>query len=106
MREITLNHPAQTVSNPARLARLTRHLKARLLDFGPGGPQVLGADETLGRVTVLFPGHGTGDVLGALAQNCAVHAAQEGDQAVFFLAEDTRFEDLDYVWGCLFEILG
>lgn len=105
MREVTLNRPAQTVGDPARLARLTRHLKARLLDFGPGGPQVLRADEKLGRVTVFFPGHKTEEVLDALAQSCGVHAAAEKDQAVFFLTGDTRFEDLDYVWGCLFEIL-
>ena len=105
MREIKLNVPAQFVGDPARLGRLTRHLRARLLDFGPGGPEVLSADEAAGLVTVRFPGREAQAVLHALAQQCGVFAALDGDWALFCLAEDTRFEDLDYVWGCLFDIL-
>ena len=33
-----------TSAQAPRVARLTRHLKARLEDFGPGGPEVVQAD--------------------------------------------------------------
>lgn len=105
MKNIQLNVPARSVGDPARLGRLTRHLRARLLDFGPGGPEVLSADEAAGLVSVRFPGRETQSVLQSLARQCGISAAAEGDHALFCLAEDTRFEDLDYVWGCLFEIL-
>ena len=102
MRTVCLNRPAAAPS--PQLARMTRHLAARLQDFGPGGPQVLDADQTGGSVRVLFPGRDTAQVLRGL--ECAgVHAAQEGEAARFFLDPSGRFEDLDYVWGCLFELL-
>ena len=47
MEPIKLNRPASLPS--PRLARLTRHLTARLLDFDPGGPQILWADEERGQ---------------------------------------------------------
>ena len=77
MRRVDLARPGAPSGDRARVARLTRHLKARLEDFGPGGPQVTGVDEASGTVT-----------------------------AVFRLAPSVRFEDLDYVWGALFEVLG
>ena len=105
MRCIKLDRPTPCLQDQrSRLARLTRHLQARLLDFGPGGPQVCSADQEQGRVEVQFPGHDAGEVCTALAKR-GIHVAQEGAQAVFFLAPDTRFEDLDHLWGCLFELL-
>lgn len=106
MREIDLQHqsPCPPELRP-RLARLTRHLRARLLDFGPGGPQVLSADQEEGRVEASFPGHDTGRVLAEL-EGRGVLALREGDAALFLLGPRTRFEDLDYLWGCLFDILG
>ena len=44
MRQVDLTKAAGDSRDPARVARLTRHLKARLEDFGPGGPQVVSAD--------------------------------------------------------------
>lgn len=87
-----------------RLARLTRHLKARMVDFGPGGPQVLEADQERGMVAVRFP-KGTAQAVAELERSCGVSAALEGERAVFYLRGGTRFESLDYVWGCLFELL-
>ena len=70
MRRVDLARPGAPSGDRARVARLTRHLKARLeRDWG---------------VTVL----------------------QDGKDAVFRLAPSVRFEDLDYVWGALFEVLG
>ena len=57
MRQIDLTHPNRVPGSEARVARLTRHLRARLLDFGPGGPEVLSADEAAGAVRARFPGH-------------------------------------------------
>jgi len=104
VRHVILNAPLRPGSDPQRLARLTRHLNARLLDFGPGGPEVLELDEDIGRLLARFPGHSTGQVLLGLEQ-VGVLAACEGDNALFLLQDDTRFEDLDYVWGCLFDLL-
>ena len=55
MRQIDLTIWNADTPDPARTARLTRHLKARLEDFGPGGPQVVSADEETGAVTARFP---------------------------------------------------
>ena len=49
MRQVDLTQAAGDNRDPARVARLTRHWKARLEDFGPGGPQVVSADEGNGR---------------------------------------------------------
>ena len=83
MRQIDLTHSNRAPGSEARVARLTRHLRARLLDFGPGGPEVLSADEAAG----------------------TVRARLDGDCALFLLSPDTRFEDLDYLWGSLFDLL-
>ena len=106
MRQIDLTRAAGGDRDPARVARLTRHWKARLEDFGPGGPQVVSADEETGAVTARFPGHDTAQVLQRLEKQCGVRAVQEGELALFRLSPQVRFEDLDYVWGCLFDILG
>ena len=44
MRRVDLARPGAPSGDRARVARLTRHLKARLEDFGPGGPRVTGVD--------------------------------------------------------------
>ena len=102
MRELQLNHPC-TTSSP-RLARLTRHLEARLLDFGPGGPQVTCRDENRGLVSARFPGHNSTQVRSAL-ESFGVYPAQEGEDILFFLNDSLPFEALDSLWGLLFEIL-
>ena len=48
VRQIDLTRAAGGDRGPARIARLPRHLKARLEDFGPGGPQVVSAEEETG----------------------------------------------------------
>ena len=106
MRQVDLTKTAGDSRDPARVARLTRHWKARLEDFGPGGPQVVSADEEAGAVTARFPGRDTAQVLRRLEEQCGVRAVQEGELALFRLFPQVRFEDLDYVWGCLFDILG
>lgn len=104
MRAVDLSHPA-VGGDRTKIARLVRHLRARMEDFGPNGPQVMEADEAYGRVSVRFPGHDTKAVLARLDRECSVTAAQQGDTAVFYLKEGTIFEDLDYLWGSLFDIL-
>jgi hypothetical protein len=44
-------------------------------------------------------------VLAQLREKYGIAAAQSGDRAIFFLGPELPFEDLDYVWGCLFEVL-
>ena len=106
MRQVDLTKTAGDNRDPARVARLTRHWKARLEDFGPGGPRVTGVDEASGTVTARFPGQDTGGVLDRLERDWGVTVLQDGEDAVFRLAPSVRFEDLDYVWGALFEVLG
>ena len=105
MRHMDLTTPAPPSGDRARTARLTRHLRARLLDFGPGGPEVCSADEERGVLRARFPSHDTGQVLRGL-EDAGIQAAQDGDDVVFLLSPDVQFEDLDYLWGCLFTILG
>lgn len=40
-----------------------------------------------------------------LAASAGVRARLDGDCALFLLSPDTRFEDLDYLWGSLFDLL-
>lgn len=105
MRIVDCSIPRPAPGQEERVARLTRHLDARLRDFGPGGPEVVEADQQAGFVTARFPGHSTGEVLERLARECGVFAALVKDQAVFHLHPGIRFEDLDHIWGCLFDLL-
>ena len=63
------------------------------------------ADQGAGTVTARFPGHDTAQVLRELEERWGVRAAREGELALFRLSQAVSFEDLDYVWGCLFDIL-
>ena len=78
MRQIDLTHPNRVPGSEARVARLTRHLRARLLDFGPGGPEVLSADEAAGAVRARFPGHDAAKILDRLAASAGVRARLDG----------------------------
>ena len=49
-------------------------------------------------------GHDTAQVLERLAASAGVRARLDGDCALFLLSPDTRFEDLDYLWGSLFDL--
>ena len=104
MRNVKLNIPCSKPEQEARVARLTRHLEARLLDFGPGGPEVLETCPDRGFVATRFPGHEVEAVLERL-ENQGIQVAQEGERAVFYLTAQVPFEDLVYVWGCLFDVL-
>ena len=105
MRTVPFNIPQSGHRHPQRIARLARHLEARLLDFGPGGPEVILCDQENGIVTARFPGHDTAAVLEQLASRCGVSAELKNGCALFHLTDQTPFEDLDYVWGCLFDLL-
>lgn len=105
MRTVDLKTARPVPGQEARVARLVRHLDARLRDFSPGGPEVLEADQDAGVVTARFPGHDSARVLSRLEREYGVSAGLENGSAVFRLSPGTRFEDLDYVWGCLFDLL-
>lgn len=106
MREIDLRHTYPAPGEEALRARQVRHLEARLLDFGPGGPEVLEADQASGTISARFPGRSTDSVAARLERDFGVLVDLEGDRAVFRLSPQVSFEALDYVWGCLFQILG
>ena len=105
MKQIDLTQTFSVAPPSERTARLTRHLKARLEDFGPGGPEVVSADPSAGTVVARFPGHDTAQILRCLEEKYDIRIAQEGELARFQLSPSIRFEDLDFVWGCLFEVL-
>ena len=104
MRNVDLHQRFIGAGDRARIARLTRHLEGRLLDFGPGGPEVLECDQEKGCVCVRFPGREGSGILTDLRGH-GILAEQEDGQIRFWLHPAVQFEDLDYVWGCLFEIL-
>lgn len=106
MRTVNLSVPAPAKGDPARLARLVRHLEARLHDFGPGGPEVRSADQESGLVLARFSGGTPRTLADTLARSFGILVRTEGDCIAFQLTPDLPFEDLDYVWGCLFQVLG
>ena len=105
MRAVDASRAAPRAGDPLRLARLTRHLAARLEDFGPGGPRVRSADQGSGLVRAFFPGRSPSELADRLARDFGVLVRPEADCVAFQLSPEISFEDLDYVWGCLFEIL-
>lgn len=91
--------------DPEQLARRVRHLAARLQDFGPGGPELLSADQTTGQIRARFPGHDTGHIRRQLEERFGIRTRLDGDALLFQLTPRIAFEELDHVWGCLFELL-
>ena len=72
MRIVDLSRPAPSAGDPARLARLTRHLEARLNDFGPAGPEVRSANQETGLVLAFFPGRSPGALADILARRFGI----------------------------------
>ena len=105
MRHINLCEPTSVKGQEERLARLVRHLDARLRDFGPGGPEVVRADQKRGEVAARLPGLSSAQAAARLRHEFGVQTALEGDCLLFRLSPGTRFEDLDYLWGCLNQLL-
>ena len=105
MREIDLRHTYSAAGKEALRARQVRHLEARLRDFGPDGPEVLEADQASGTIFARFPGRSTESGVARLERDHGILVDLEGDRAVFHLSPQVSFEALDYVWGCLFQIL-
>lgn len=97
---------APTPGQVSRVARLTRHLKARLEDFGPGGPEVIQADQERGAVRFRIPGKDSGWLQAQLRERWDIQIAVEDGLAVCCLGPDIAFEQLDRFWGCLFELVG
>lgn len=105
MRAVDLSRAAPRPGDPRRLARLTRHLAARLRDFAPGGPQVCSVDEEGGLVRASLPGLTPRAAADTLARRFGILVRPEKDCVAFQLSPELPFEDLDYVWGCLFQLL-
>lgn len=97
---------APTPEQASRVARLTRHLKARLEDFGPGGPEVIQADQESGVVRFRIPGKDSVWLQGQLGERWNIRISVEDGLAVCRLGADIAFEQLDRFWGCLFELVG
>lgn len=97
---------APTSAQAPRVARLTRHLKARLEDFGPGGPEDIQADQTTGTVRFRLPGKDSAWLQQQLGERWNIQIQVEDGLAVCRLGPDTPFEGLDRLWGCLFELVG
>ena len=105
MRIVDFTRPCPTPSNPERRAALTRHLNARLLDFDPGGPEVLLCDPESGLIRFCLPDLSAHRASAALSMNYQIQTIPASDYIELYLNETIPFEDLDYVWGCLFQLL-
>lgn len=103
--DLTQNN-VPTPEQMPRVARLTRHLKARLEDFGPGGPEVVQADQETGVVCFRIPGKDSLWLQTQLQKRWKIQIAVEGGVAVCRLGPELAFEQLDRFWGCLFELVG
>lgn len=95
-----------TPEQAARVAHLTRHLKARLEDFGPGGPEVVQADQETGVVRFRIPGKDSAWLQAQLKERWNTEIEVEDGLAVCRLRADIAFEQLDRLWGRLFELVG
>lgn len=105
--ELDLTKAERPAPNQApRVARLTRHLKARLEDFGPGGPEVVQADQKQGVVRFRIPGRDSLQVQKQLEERFQIRTAVEQGLVVCRLTGEVAFEQLDRLWGCLFELVG
>lgn len=89
-----------------RVARLTRHLKARLEDFGPGGPEVVQVDQEQGVVCFRIPGKDSLWLQTQLRERWNIQIEEANGLAVCRLVPEIAFEELDRFWGCLFELVG
>lgn len=78
---------------------------ARLEDFGPGGPEEVRGDQDTGVVTARVPGRSAARAAEQLEREFGILAGVEGDRLRFSLTPAVRFEELDYLWGCLYELL-
>lgn len=86
------------------IAWRTRHLYARLQDFGEGGPVVTDWSQERGKISISVPNHSAIQIQKALEQYGVICQAEQ-EKLVFYLSEQIAFEDLDFVWGVLFQIL-
>lgn len=96
-------HEKQNISVEP-IAWRTRHLYARLQDFGESGPVITDWSQEQGKISVAFPSHSVAYIQQTL-QTYGIACPIEQGCLVFYLSEDIAFEDLDYVWGVLFQIL-
>ena len=104
MNNIDLKRPAPNTDDPVLIARLTRHLDARLHDLAEDWPHVLSADQQEGVIRVRFPGRSASDVARQL-ESGGISVGLEDDLVVFNLSARVSFEELDHVWGALFELM-
>ena len=91
--------------DPEQLARRVRHLAARRRDFGPGGPELLSADQTTGQVRARFPGHSADDIRRQLEERFGIRTRLDGDALLLRLTPHIASEEVAHVLGCLFELL-
>ena len=93
MKHIDFTVPLPQGYDPEHLARQVRHLAARLQDFGPGGPELLSADQKTGQVRARFPGHDADDIRRQLETRFGVRTRLDGDGLRFQLSPHIAFEE-------------
>jgi hypothetical protein len=87
------------------LAQLARHLSARLEELEDGCILLRGWERAAdGQVTARFPGQDAAALARRVADCVPVRCeAEEPDILHFWLTPNDRFEELDAIWGVLFE---
>lgn len=82
------------------------HLAARAPGLRPrAGRSSSPPTKKTGQVRARFPGHDADDIRRQLETRFGVRTRLDGDGLRFQLSPHIAFEELDYVWGCLFELL-
>lgn len=105
MSQLELYRPALYLSaeERERVGRLARHLRARMMELEENGLEIRDFREEEGLVSVAAPDQE--NLAGRLRWEHGIHGKPIQDGVELWVNPRTAFEELDGVWGALYELL-
>ena len=105
MSRLELSRPAFCLDGEERerVRRLARHLHARMAELEEDGLEIRAFREEEGLVAIAVPEQE--NLAGRLRWEHGVHGAVKDGSVELWVTPATAFEDLDSVWGAVYEIL-